>query len=331
MPFRAVLSTSSPRETSYAVPGDAITLGTNDSRILQLADRLWDRTSHPAPVQRDARLSLAFAIDVAPADPANGLPQQFDERWSMTADEAELSLDDQHLHARIECARGRFVARVSEALVAHHPSVVARLALETPAATLFARRGYGVLHAGAVAGPRGAVVIRGAPGAGKSTVVAAAHQAGLRVLGDESLLVSRNDPDDLMSSVRDITLLPEAARMLGLEAETTATRSGGEEKRRLDLFASSTPSVRRARRVATVLLGPRDGGPARLEPLDRETFLEEFRWGAIRQEGWSGTPEHIAESWSRRGAYRLSGAEDLAGAVDLLASLVTPFVAVARA
>lgn len=274
---------------------------------------------------------LAFAIDVFPGDDDTSPAQPFEERWSVGTDDAELSLGDDQLHAHIECARGRFMGRVSAGLVADQPSLVARLLLETSAAALLARRGYGVLHAGAVAGPAGAVVIRGSAGAGKSTLVAAAHRSGLGVLGDESVLAARSDPDELLAAVRDVTLLPDARRLLGLDDAHTAPAGGTEGKRRLELFFSSTPAVRRARRVATVLLGSRNGGPARLEPLDPETFLREFRRGEIAQEQWSGTPEHIAEHWARNGAYRLAGAADLAGAVELLASLVAQPAALSHA
>jgi hypothetical protein len=70
------------------------------------------------------------------------------------------------------------------------------------------------------------------------------------------------------------------------------------------------------------VLGPRHGGPARLEPLTEATFLEEFHRGDIPQEKWSGTPETIAAAWARQGAFRLCGASDLSAAVDLLAGLV---------
>ena len=265
---------------------------------------------------------LAFAIEVTPADGDAPAPQSLEERWKVEGDDAELSLGDDHLHARIECARGQFAGRVSAVLVSDQPSLVARLLLETPAAALLARRSYGVVHAGAVAGPAGAVVIRGAPGAGKSTLVAAAHQAGLRVLGDESVLVARSDPDEILAAVRDVTLLPDATRLLGLEGAVTPIRRGAECKDRLDLFPSSTPAVRHARRVATLLLGSRTDHPVRLEPLDPDTFLREFRDGAIHQERWSGTPHHIEGQWSRSGAYRLVGTEDVSGAVNLLAQLV---------
>lgn len=323
-------TSSPPRgEARYFVPGDEIRLVTNDPGIHTLADRLWDR----APAARVAGhlpALITLTIDVRPADDASPIAGTQDERWVWGADDAELWLGDQ-LHARIACTRGTMDGRASTELVAHQPALIARLLLETPMAMVLARRGYGLLHAGAVTGPGGAVVIRGRPGAGKSTLVAAAYRSGLDVLGDETILVARSDPDDLLAAVRDVTVLPDATRLLGLEHAVTAIRSGGEDKHRLDLFASSTPAARRARRVATVLLGSRGGDQARLEPLTPETFLREFADGGIVQERWSGTPEHIADAWSRSGAYRLSGGADLAGAVQHLTHLVTLPAAVSRA
>ncbi len=316
-------STRRPRPgTSYVVPRDAIHLRTNDATILGLADRLWDRAPQEARPTRPLPAPLEFVVEVTPAV-RGAPPQRLEERWNVGTDEAELSLGDDGLHAHIDCARGRLVGRVSAGLMRDQPSLVARLLLETPAAAMLARRGYCVLHAGVVTGPRGGVVIRGCASAGKSTLVAAAYRSGLGVLGDESVLAARSDPDELLAAVRDITLLPDARHLLGLDDTTTTPVGGAEGKRRLDMFSSCAPAARRARRVATVILGARDDGPARLEPLSPETGLEEFRRGGIAQEEWSGTPEHIAEHWSRDDAYRLSGAADLAGAVTLLAGLVT--------
>ena len=146
-------------------------------------------------------------------------------------------------------------------------SFLARTLLEAPAAVLLGRRGWQVLHAGAVVGPRGAAVVRGPSGAGKSTLVAAAHRAGLGVLGDESVFVSRRDPDDLAASVRDLALREDSARLLGIFDSTESAFTGREVKRRVDLFNGSAPCDRRARRAAAVLLGPREPGPARLAPL----------------------------------------------------------------
>ena len=155
-----------------------------------------------------------------------------------------------------------------------------------------------MLHAGAVVGPRGAVVVRGPSGAGKSTLVAAAHRAGLGVLGDESLFVSRRDPDALSASVRDLALREDSARLLGIFDATEPAFTGREEKRRVDLFTGGAPRGRRARRAATVLLGPREPGPARLAPLTGVAFLDAFRSGAIPQER-PGDPDALAKRMGR--------------------------------
>jgi hypothetical protein len=144
----------------------------------------------------------------------------------------------------------------------------------------------------------------------------------LECSGDETVLVARENPDDLLAAVRDVTLLPDAAELLKLQAELVPASTRPEEKLRLDLFPSSSPAARRARRIATVVLGARNSGPARLEPLNADAFMEEFGRGDIAQEQWSGTPKNIASYWARTGAYRLSGAADLRGAVGLLSELV---------
>jgi hypothetical protein len=200
-------------------------------------------------------------------------------------------------------------------------SFLARTLLEAPAAVLLGRRGWQVLHAGAVVGPRGAVVVRGPSGAGKSTLVAAAQRAGLGVLGDESVFVSRLDPDDLAASVRDLGLREDSARLLGIFGSTEPAFTGREAKRRVDLFDGSAPRDRRARRAATVLLGPREPGPARLAPLSGAAFLDAFRAGAIPQEQ-PGDPDTVARAWAADG-WLLSGASDLDGAVRSLKGLVT--------
>jgi hypothetical protein len=165
--------------------------------------------------------------------------------------------------------------------------------------------------------------VRGGSGAGKSTLVAAAHAAGLTVLGDESLLVARVDPGALAASVRELTLRADSAVLLGILASTAPAFSGGEEKRRVELFEGSNPGTREARRVTTLLLGPRAPGPARLVPLEPAQFLLEFAKGEIPQEHVDGGAASIARAWAEAGGTRLDGASDLAGAVSLLKGLVS--------
>ena len=152
--------------------------------------------------------------------------------------------------------------------------------------------------------------------------MAAAWRAGFGVLADESILVSREDASLLAASVRELTLLPDAERLLGLESATEEAFAGGEAKRRIDLFPGSSPGQRVARRVATLLLGARSPGPARLVPLGIEEFLAAFREGEIPQERLGGDPDAVAEAWAAGESWRLDGAVDLEGAVSILGRLV---------
>jgi hypothetical protein len=117
----------------------------------------------------------------------------------------------------------------------------------------------------------------------------------------ETVMVARDDYDELAATVRDLTVLPDMARLLGIETLTTPAGVGDREKRRIDLFSTSTPAVRRARRVTTVLLGERSRVPATLVPLTPAQFAEEFRHGEIVQERWSADPDLLARAWGERG------------------------------
>jgi hypothetical protein len=299
-------------ERLYAPPRDRLLLASNDTRVFELAERLWERT------EGEASAPIRVAVDVreGPAPPPlaeRGLA------WRLAPDVFTVSLGTL-LEARIQLLEGVVTAHVSEGLLRETPELAARYALEAPTAALLARRGFAVLHAGAVAGTRGAVVIRGASGAGKSTLVAAAWKAGLSVLGDESVLAAREAPDELASSVRDLTVRHDSDRLLRLPG-TSVAWSGDEEKMRVELLTRSSPRARRATRTATFLLGQREPGPARLTALGPDEFLEEFRRGEIPEEIAAAG---IAIDWSLRSVFRLDGASDLSGAVALVMRYAGP-------
>lgn len=260
-------------------------------------------------------------LDLRVESPGDAVTGRLTESWTVHRDTVELKLGNQ-LGVTADVTSATITGWVSADLLRRDPGLIARLLLEVPVAALLQRRGYAAVHAAAIAGPRGAVVLRGAPGSGKSTLAAAAHLAGMDVLGDESVLVARDDPDDLLAAVRDPTLEPDTARLLGLADRLSPATERAGPKQRLDLFASATATGRARRRVATVILGPRDDGPARLDAIDADTFASEFRNGGIREERWAAPAPHIKTAWSRTGAYRLSGATDLRGAIALLAALV---------
>lgn len=304
---------------TYAPRNDRIRIRTNEPRLLALADRLWVRAAPASSADDAPRGQLEFALSVVP-DREERAGVEDCERWTIEQERISLEVVGS-LRLLIEFHPPRATAHVSEFLLARRPALVARLVLEAPSAELLARRGYMVTHAGAIVGPAGAVVIRGPSGAGKSTLVAAAYCAGFGVLGDESILVARDDPDEIAAAVRDLTVLPDVARLLGIEAVTEPAAVGGREKRRVDLFSTSTPAVRGARRVTTVLLGHRNRPSVHLVRLSASQFVETFPIGEIAQERWAGDPDALARRWGEQGGYRLDGAADLSGALRLLQQL----------
>lgn len=342
----------------YAPPGDLVRLTTDEPLVFELANRLWDPA--PADEKEAIRIEILHArhsprmggdedeeksflegawdggaaAGGSPRSDATAFTFEETQRWTHGAKEFRCTVPDAlsvaidfataRVAARLAPSLSSFLSRKSSSSLSLSPSLLsflARTLLEAPAAVLLGRRGWQVLHAGAVVGPRGAAVVRGPSGAGKSTLVAAAQRGGLGVLGDESLFVSRRDPDALAASVRDLALREDSARLLGIFGVTERAYTGREVKRRVDLFNGSLPRDRRARRAATVLLGERKPGPARLSPLTGAAFLEAFRAGGIPQEQ-PGDPGAVARAWEA-GGWLLSGASDLDGAVQLVKRLVT--------
>jgi len=290
---------------SYAPPGDRLSLEADDRRLHDLASRLWD----PADEGPGAIEFRIESFDGAP-------PDEEAERavtWSRVPQGFRVAAPGL-VDLLVDLGAAHVSGRVSTGLVSKAPDLAARSVLEAPAAVLLGERGWQILHAGAAVGGRGAVVLRGPAGAGKSTLVAALRAAGLSVLADEGLFVSRDDPERLAASVRDLTLLPDTP--------TRFAFSGGEVKRRIDLSSESGPRFREARLAAAVLLGRRDRAGVRLVPLSPGEFEEAFRAGEISRERETGDAGFIARAWGARGGYRLDGARDLAGAVSILEAIV---------
>lgn len=298
---------------------DRVRLEVSEPRLLGLAAALWAEVPGGAAHADELRLRIEGYDAAVEGDPDEALG------WDVSDDETCLAAPGIEMTVR---PRERIAsARVARAHVDHRPGLVTRLLLEAPV-TAMKMVTMQLLHAGAVVGPAGAVVVRGAAGAGKSTLVAACRAAGLGFLGDESLLVDRDDPDRLEATLRDLVLTPESARLLGLSAASVPTFSGGERKRRVPLPEPLAPADRLASRAATVLLGPREPGSARLVPLAGARFMEAFAEGGIPQERmYRGDPAAIARAWAGRETFLLTGAVDLGGAVDQIRDLVHGFAA----
>lgn len=297
----------------YAPPGDRLSLEADDLRLHDLASRLWEPASQGTG-------GIEFRIESF----EGAAPHEEAERavtWSQSPEGFRVAAPGL-VDLLIDLDSARVSGRVSSKLLSHAPGLAARTVLEAPAAVLLGERGWQILHAGAAVGRRGAIVLRGAAGAGKSTLVAALRAAGLSVLADESLFVSRSDPEELAAAVRDLTLLPESLSLLPPDTRTSFAFSGGEAKRRIDLFTESAPNLREACLAAAILLGDRNRTPARLVPLSAGEFEEAFRAGEIPRERETGDAGFIARAWGAAGGYRLDGARDLAGAISLLETIM---------
>lgn len=301
----------------YRAGRDLIRLEVSEPIVLELAAALWAEVPGGGAHADELRLRIEVDDGTVEGDPEEAL------RWEVTDDETRLAAPG--IAMTVRPRERRASASVTRANVELRPALVARLLLEAPV-TAMKMVGMQLLHAGAVVGPAGAVVLRGGAGAGKSTLVAACRAAGLGFLGDESLLVEREAPDRLEATLRDLVLTPESARLLGLEEESVPAFSGGERKRRVPPSEPLAPEERLASRTATVLLGPREPGPARLVPISGAEFLETFAAGEIPQERmYEGEPAAVARAWDGRGTYLLTGALDLPGAVDRIRDLVHAF------
>lgn len=293
---------------------DRLRLEAPDPAVRALAAELWTGADDGEDAPGGLRLRVEVVEAATEGDPEEAL------RWEVSDLETRLAAPG--LTTSVRPREGRASASVARSLLESRPGLVARLALEAPV-TAMKMPAMQLLHAGAVVGPAGAAVIRGAAGAGESTLVAACHLAGLGFLGDESLLVDRIRPDRLEATLRDLVVTTESSRLLGLDGASVPALSGGERKRRLPLPAPRCPADRLARRVATLLLGPREPGPARLEPLSGARFLEAFTRAEIPQERMYGAePAATARAWDGRGTWLLLGASDLAGAVERVRDVV---------
>lgn len=109
-------------------------------------------------------------------------------------------------------------------------------------AVLLHQMGHPVLHASAVAGPRGALVFMGECGCGKSTIAAALWAHGFPLVTDDVLtIIDENDSLMVAPGTPNIKILPEAARTLGYLPEELPGFSPDLDKRSLHLDTGTFP------------------------------------------------------------------------------------------
>jgi len=166
-----------------------------------------------------------------------------------------------HRRVRVEPARGAPAAVVRE--FARGPVAAVRLR----------QRGYLVLHGSAVAIGGQAVVFCGASGWGKSTLAAALHRRGHRLLADDvaAIRVGARGPT-LLTGRPLLKLWPDSARALGLDATALPRVHPLVDKRRVQTRRATGARVVRLGRV--VILAP--GAPPDITALGHQEALIEL-------------------------------------------------------
>jgi hypothetical protein len=94
------------------------------------------------------------------------------------------------------------------------------------------RKGATVLHAATALGPRGALLVCGGSGTGKSTLAAAVHQVtGWPLLGDDAAVLGLLDGAAVVRScAQDIRVWDDVRELLGLPPGQRLPRHGGKAR-----------------------------------------------------------------------------------------------------
>jgi hypothetical protein len=119
------------------------------------------------------------------------------------------------------------------------------------------------VHAAALAGARGCVVVPGASGVGKTTLAAACMQTGLTLLSDEAACFSQ-PTGALVPHPRPLGLSQDSRQLLGLASPSD---TGDEEATAPALLGQSAPHSFRGECVLVAVPLRRKGAEAALEPL----------------------------------------------------------------
>lgn len=118
------------------------------------------------------------------------------------------------------------------------PALLARVLLDQVVPRALHLQGIPVLHASAVAGPRGAIVLVGPSGSGKSTLAALLAMEGFPLLADDGVRIQSALVHPTGSRLR---LREGVLPLLGGRAREAAPCPGAPGKRQLDVRAGRIP------------------------------------------------------------------------------------------
>jgi hypothetical protein len=285
----------------FGVMAEALRFETNDPTLAAAADASFGRFPVPAD-DRDPLVVRLFS-EPSPSDaPTLGpiVNRIAGDTFLISAGSSDVAVAD--------LDGGTATGFVSEA-TARDASTVRYSFIESMTLSMLARsRGYFVLHAaGVIRGDRG-IVIQGPAGAGKSTLAMACARRGFGVFAEDAVFV-RVRPAGLewwgMPWVQ--RLLPDSRQLFPeLAGLREHIRPNGESKIDVELdLVHPGRAVACAAPGPIVLLSRDDGGPTRLEPVDRADLADALEVHWPWDGGWTEDHERGARALGALGVYRL--------------------------
>jgi len=274
-------------------------------------------TNEPELLSAVAEACRGWEDDVDPAVRSLHLKLMLDEHSRETG-EPDILVEGQYLRiagggieASADAASGYAWCKVSATHLLDHDAL-RRMLLDPVILFLVTRRGRAPIHAAGFLAGDLAILLAGPAGAGKSCLALAAHQAGFRLLSDDTVYVSGEPGLRVWGIPSPIHLFPEDATVPG--GGPVRVRNG---KLKLAVPVRPTRSSPVARRAALCVL--EFGTSAALDRIDRAGALR--RCGRL-EAGFDLLREPIEaalETLSRDGAWRLTLSPHPSEAIALLA------------
>jgi hypothetical protein len=243
--------------------------------------------------------------------------------YRLHADTFMAALGDDLLTAQLD--RGTALAFVSPATAADAPylryHVLQLLALVL---TSWRHQDRIAIHAGGLVGRRRAVVLAGRSGAGKSTLCYACWRAGMRLLAEDALYISRRQGLRIWGNPGSISLLADAPGLFPeLAGLPLSPQSNGEMKLTVDAHAAGPDRVAlHAEAAAICLLEQHDGERAELLPVGPDVIAERMYDHVAAGAGlYAEYLPEVVGLLAQGGAYVLRTGRDLEAAVEAVRSL----------
>lgn len=308
------------QRATFALLGVPVEIRSNSAALIAAAERAFGGWRDLAPELVEPAAPCVVSVIVQPVERCAQLAG--DPPFIQRAhSQCFLASDGVNMLAA-QYDQGRALAFITPELLANEARLRYNV-LELLALLLATQHDRVPVHAGAVVGDRRALLLAGRSTAGKSTLCYACVRAGLRLLAEDVVYVSRRRGLRLWGVPWQIHLLPDAARffpeLAGLRPQI---QSNGKLKLAIETASlGAGRALLHADRAAVCLVERQAGAASRLEPIDSAVAVEAL-YGK-REPGFDlyDGARDAAEAVAAGGAYRLHVGHDLDRAAALLSGL----------